>query len=61
MSRFERMVALPEEEYNLLRNVQQANNPTQQHFTSLTNEYDKKIIQDPYTRIHRQGDIGCND
>lgn len=57
MSRFERMVALPEDEYNLLRNVQQANNPVQQQFSQLSTEYDRqRAIPDPYTRIHRQGE-----
>ena len=57
MSRFERMVAVPEDEYNLLRNVQQANNPIQQQFSQLSNDYDRqRSIPDPYTRIHRQGE-----
>ena len=57
MSRFERMVALPEEEYHLLRNSQQANNPVQEQFSNLSREYDRqRLIQDPYTRVHRQGE-----
>ena len=57
MSHFERMVAIPEDEYNQLRSVQQVHNPTQQQFTKLSNQYDRQnFIQDPYTRVHRQGE-----
>ena len=57
MTHFERMVAIPEDEYNQLRNVQQVHNPAQQQFTKLSNQYDRQnFIQDPYTRVHRQGE-----
>jgi len=57
MNRFERMVAIPEDEYSQLRNAQLVNNPVQQQFTKLSSQYDRQnFIQDPYTRIHRQGE-----
>jgi hypothetical protein len=57
MTHFERMVAIPEDEYNQLRSVQQVHNPGQQQFTKLSNQYDRQnFIQDPYTRVHRQGE-----
>ena len=57
MAHFERMVAIPEDEYNQLRSVQQVHNPGQQQFTKLSNQYDRQnFIQDPYTRVHRQGE-----
>lgn len=56
-SRFERMVAIPEQHYNYLKNLQQTNHPTQTLFSSLTNDYSRQgQIQDPYVRIQRQGE-----
>ena len=57
MTHFERMVAIPEDEYSQLRSVQQVYNPAQQQFSKLSNQYDRQnFIQDPYTRVHRQGE-----
>ena len=57
MSRFERMVALPEEEYRQLRALRQTQNPLQNKFQTLSNEYVKQeTIPDPYTRIQQQGE-----
>ena len=57
MTHFERMVAIPEDEYSQLRSVQQVYNPVQQQFSKLSNQYDRQnFIQDPYTRVHRQGE-----
>ena len=56
-SRFERMVALPEEEYHNLKSLHQSNNPLQNKFQSLSSEYQKQgFIDDPYTRVQRQGE-----
>ena len=57
LSRFDRMVAIPEDEYNQLRSMQQVNNPETAHFLQLSRDYRKQdAIQDPYTRIHLQGE-----
>ena len=57
MGRFERMVALPEEEYHSLKSLQNASNPLQTKFRSLSSDYQKQgLIHDPYTRVQRQGE-----
>lgn len=56
-SRFERMVVIPEQEYNYLKSMQQVNNPLQKHFSSLSNEYTRQhSIADPYNRVQQQGE-----
>ena len=56
-SRFKRMVAIPEQDYNYLKGLQQTNNPSYSQLSSLTNDYSRQgHIQDPYVRIHRQGE-----
>lgn len=57
LSRFERMVAIPEEEYQHLKTLQQSNDPLQSKFHSLQNEYQKQsFIPDTYARVQRQGE-----
>ena len=57
MSRFERMLALPEEEYHQLKTLRQTLNPLQDKLQSLSTEYEKQnSILDPYTRVQRQGE-----
>ena len=56
-SRFERMVAIPEQDYQYLKNLQQTSHPSQSRIASLTSDYSRQgNIQDPYVRIHRQGE-----
>lgn len=51
------MVAIPQQEYNYLRNAQQVNNPVQSQFSSLSNDYRRQsYIEDPYIKIYRQGE-----
>ena len=57
MNRFERMIAIPEDEYSQMRSLQHVKYPLETHFQSLSNEYKRQdAIQDPYTRVHRQGE-----
>ena len=57
-NRFDRMVAIPEEEYSQLRNVRLANDPLQAQFQTLNNEFRKRDnITDPYVRVQRQGEV----
>ena len=57
MSRFERMIALPEEEYHQLKSLQHTSNPLENKFQSLSSDYQKQgFISDPYTRVQRQGE-----
>ena len=57
LSRFDRMVAIPEDEYNQLRSMQQVSNPETAHFLQLSRDYRRQDgIQDPYTRVHLQGE-----
>ena len=57
MNRFERMVAIPEDEYSQMRSLQQVKYPLESHFQTLSNEYKRQdAIRDPYTRVHRQGE-----
>ena len=56
-SRFKRMVAIPEQDYNYLRNLQQTNHPSYGQLSSLTSDSSRQgHIQDPYVRIQRQGE-----
>lgn len=57
LSRFERMIAIPEDEYQHLKSLQQLNDPLQNKFLSLSNEYKKQgLISDPYVRVQRQSE-----
>lgn len=57
MNRFERMVAIPEEEYNQLRTKQQIANPLETQYGKLASDYEKQShIENPFTRVHRQGE-----
>ena len=57
LARFGRMIAIPEEEYLQLKSLQEVNNPLQNKFLSLSNEYHKQSsISDPYVRVQRQGE-----
>ena len=58
MQRFERMVTIPEDEYRLLRSMQQVQDPLQTHFHQLTKDYSKQdAIKDPHDRVFRKGEI----
>ena len=55
--RFDRMVAIPEDEYKQMRNMQQLTNPEGVHFQHLSRKHDQQdAIRDPYDRIHLQGE-----
>lgn len=55
--RFDRMVAIPEEEYKQMRNMQQLTSPEATHFQHLSRKHDQQdAIRDPYDRIHLQGE-----
>ena len=57
MQRFERMVTIPEEEYRLLRSMQQIQDPLQTHFQQLTKDYSRQdAIKDPHDRVFRKGE-----
>lgn len=57
-SRFERMVAIPEEEYKNLKAIQMTSEPLTSQLTNLSNEYNKQnLVRDSYSRIHRQGEL----
>lgn len=57
VGRFERMVGISEDEYHHLKSLQQSQNPIQNKFLSLSNNYQKQAsINDPHVRIHRQGE-----
>lgn len=56
-SRFQRMVAIPEHEYNQPRNMEQLLKPLESHTSSLFNTYQQQgNISDLHTRVHRQGE-----
>ena len=58
MQGFERMVTIPEDEYKVLRSMQQVQDPLQTHFHRLTKEYSKQdAIKDPHDRVFRKGEI----
>lgn len=55
--RFQRMYALPEDEYQHLKSLQQTGNPIEKKFLDLSNEYKQQdSIQDPTVRVQRQGE-----
>ena len=55
--RFERMVGISEEEYQHLKSLQRSQDPVQNKFLSLSNEYKKQgSIDNPYVRNQRQGE-----
>ena len=57
LSRFERMVAIPEEEYQHLKTLQQSRDPLESKFQSLTSDYQKQgTIPNVHTRNQRQGE-----
>ena len=58
VSRFERMVAVPEEEYQYLKSLQHVkNDPLENKFLSLSNDYHRQgLISDLQTRVQRQGE-----
>ena len=52
MSRFERMIALPEDEYQELKSIKNATNPIENKFQSLSHDYQKQDhIPDPYIKL----------
>ena len=57
-SRFERMVAISEDEYKALKAMQSSTEPLMNRFSTLNTEYNKQNLEkDSYSRIHRQGEI----
>ena len=53
MSRFQRMIVIPEEEY---RNMIKPNTPSQQNFLEAQRQYEEQsLIRDPYSRLIHQG------
>ena len=57
MSRFQRLVAIPEHEYNHPKTMEQVTHPLQSQMSSLLTEYQNQgNINDPYTRVQRQGE-----
>ena len=55
--RFERMVGISEDEYQHLKSLQRSQDPVQNKFLSLSNEYKKQgSIDNPYVRNQRQGE-----
>ena len=57
MQRFQKMVTIPEDEYTLLRSMQQVGDPLQKHFQTLSSEYSKQeSLKDPHDRVLRQGE-----
>ena len=56
MTSFQRMIAIPQEEYLALSSLQNAREPLAQHFYSLERRYaDEEKVQDPYRRMLMQG------
>lgn len=54
---FQRLMAIPEEEYLQLRSVQQVRQPITQQFYNLEKQYQKgEYILDPYKRLATQSD-----
>lgn len=55
MSQFQRMVAIPQEEYLQLSAVQNVRQPLTQQFYNLENQYNQEAqVQDPYRRLYLQ-------
>ena len=58
MQRFQRMVTIPEDEYNALRTMQQVGDPLEKHFQTLSSDYAKQAaVKDSHDRVLRQGEI----
>lgn len=56
-SRFQRMVVIPEQEYNQGRDMQQITQPLHSHASTLFKTYDQQgSINDPYSRVQRQAE-----
>lgn len=56
-SRFDRMLAIPEDEFYQLKSLQLTNDPAQNKFLSLSNDYRRQAsIVNPHTRVQRQGE-----
>ena len=57
LNRFDRMVAIPEDEYRQLRSMQQVTSPEAAHFQQLSRNYNRQdAIRDPHDRVHLQGE-----
>ena len=57
VSRFQRMVAIPEDEYEHLKSLQRSNDPMREKFLSLSDEYRQQgFIHNPHVRVQRQGE-----
>ena len=57
MSQFQRMIAIPEEEYLQMSIIQNARQPLSQQFYSLESQHNKDSqIRDPYRRLVLQSD-----
>lgn len=57
MSRFQRLLAIPVEEYHHLKSLQRTQNPLEDKLQTLSSDYQKHgSIPDAYTRVQRQGE-----
>lgn len=57
VGRFERVIGIPEEEYQLLRAKHLLKDPLENKFESLSNEYDRQtLMKDPQKRVMHQGE-----
>ena len=57
MTGFQRMIAIPQEEYTQLTAVQNVRQPLTQQFYKLENEYNnRESIEDPYSRLMKQSE-----
>lgn len=57
MSQFQRMIAIPQEEYLQLSTVQNARQPLTQQFYNLESQYNKEAeVKDPYKRLMLQSE-----
>ena len=55
--RFQRMVGIPEDEYQHLKSLRQSNDPLQNKFVTLSSDYNRQgLIHDPHTRVQRQSE-----
>lgn len=55
--RFQRMYAIPEDEYQHLKSLQQTRDPMEKKFIDLSSEYQQQdTINDPTVRVQRQGE-----
>ena len=56
-SHYQRMMAIPEQEYFQSRNMQQVMNPLETEMTSLMTDYNQQgAIQDPYRKVQLQAE-----